>query len=352
MTLVVPYCLLLVIGCLTGGEQPLVVRLDELSAQPIPRMTDNERMTKDQSDKFAVIIGGVGGDPVYTKRFAEWTEAMYKLLRDRLDFAENHVYYLTATPQDISRPNAVKATAEAVRSAFKQLETRAQPHSLIFIFLVGHGSFDHEQAKVNLVGPDLTAEDLARMLEALPTKNVVVVNTTSASGAFIKTLSRSGRVVITATRSGYERNATMFAEHFIQAFQEAQADFDKNHRVSLLEAFTYAAKATAQWYERQGRLATEHALLDDNGDQVGHGEATEGDGMLARAVYLDSRPLRQATGDPELQKLVAESERLERAIEALKARKADMTAADYEAELERLLIRLAQIHQQIRGRQK
>ncbi|MBI3949797.1 MAG: hypothetical protein HY314_05025 [Acidobacteria bacterium] len=306
-------------------------------------------MTK---DNFAVIISGVGGDPAYTKRFAEWAEAMYDLLRDQLKFAEDQIFCLIATPTEAARLNTTKATADTVRSTLARLKALAQPRSRIFIFLVGHGSFENQQAKFNLVGPDLTAEDFDQLLDALPTQNIVLVNAASASGPFINALSQPGRVIITATRSGHERNATTFAEFFIRAFKDNQADLDKSGRVSILEAFTYATKMIEQWYQQEGRLATEHALLDDNGDKIGHSGATDGDGALARMIYLDSQPLTQAAGDAELQKLMQEKERLEPSIEALKARKTEMSSAAYEAELERLLIQLAQINQKIRARQK
>jgi hypothetical protein len=277
---------------------------------------------------------------------------MYDVLRRQLDFSGDQIFYLTATPTEGQRPQAAKATAEAVRSTFERVKAAAKPDSRIFIFMVGHGSFENEQAKFNLVGPDLAAEDYGHLLDALPTQHIVLVNTASASGAFLKALSKPGRIIITATRSGHERNATMFAEFFIQAFKENQADFDKNDRLSMFEVFDYAAKMTEQWYQQEGRLATEHPVLDDNGDKTGHREATDGDGAVARAFYLDSRSEVAAAGDPELRKWLEEKEQLERSIEALKARKAEMESAAYEAELERLLVRLAQVNQNIKARQK
>lgn len=321
-----------------------------------PVAHDHLQRTSDQEPRrdgrFAVIIEGVGGEPVYTQRFRNWTHAMIDVLGGELAFAEDHIFYLTASPTETVTANTARATAAEVRSTFERLNTMVEAGDLIFVFLVGHGSFDGQQAKFNLSGPDLTAEDFDRLLDALPTDNVILVNAASASGAFIKPLSQPGRIVITATRSGYERNATRFAEFFIQAFKKEQADTDKNQRVSLLEAFTYATRMTAEWYERRGTLATEHALLDDNGDHVGHRGALEGDGLLARTTYLDARPLAQAVDDPILQRLLDERERLERAIEALKARKTDMSPTAYEAQLEKLLVRLARVNQSIKARQK
>jgi hypothetical protein len=188
--------------------------------------------------------------------------------------------------------------------------------------------------------------------ERVTARKVVVVNMASASGEFIKPLSGAGRVVITATRSGQEQYAPRFAEHFIAALGNPEADADKNGRVSAFEAFTYATKLTGDYYEKKGLMATEHALLDDNGDGVGHAKADEGDGALARTTYFDSLPLQQAGGDEELAKLFSERLRLEGEIERLKARKAQMNEDEYDAALEKLLIEFAKVDQSIKAKRK
>jgi hypothetical protein len=218
--------------------------------------------------------------------------------------------------------------------------------------LIGHGSFDNQQAKFNLIGPDLAAKDYAQLIGLLPNKRVVFVNCASSSGEFIKPLSGEGRIVITATRSGNEQNATVFADHFIAGLTDGAADVDKNGRVSVLEAFNYATKLTADWYKQKNRLATEHALIDDNADGAGHEEAAGGDGGLAKVVYLDSKTVEEAAGDAQLGRLIKERQRLEEEIEKLKPRKAQMKQEEYDAELERLLVELATVNQQIKARQK
>jgi hypothetical protein len=178
------------------------------------------------------------------------------------------------------------------------------------------------------------------------------MNMASASGEFIKPLSGADRIVITATRSGNEQNATRFAEHFIAALNNPEADADKNGRVSVLEAFSYAGKLTNDSYDQAGKIVTEHALLDDNGDGAGHPKAEAGDGVLAKTTYFDSLPQQRAGGDAELAKLFTDRIRLEGEVEQLKARKDQMKAEDYEAALEKLLIDLAKVSQSIKARQK
>jgi hypothetical protein len=299
-------------------------------------------------NKFAVVISGIGGDEAYSTRFAKWTADLRSALVERLGFAEERVITFAEKPIEEEQ----RCTADAVREAFGKLRNSVKADQQVFIFFIGHGSFDGKTAMFNLMGKDLSAADYAQLIKALPTRKVVVVNMASASGEFIKPLSGAGRVVITATRSGQEQNATRFAEYFIAALGNPEADADKNGRVSALEAFDYATKLTGDSYEKKGLLATEHALLDDNGDGVGHAKAGDGDGTLAKTTYFDSLPLQQAGGDEELAKLFTERLRLEGEIEQLKARKSQMNEDEYDAALEKLLIEFAKLNQSIKARRK
>ncbi|MGH9938221.1 MAG: C13 family peptidase, partial [Blastocatellia bacterium] len=272
-------------------NRPVAAKQEAQKAEPTP----TPRLPPDPN-KFAVIISGISGEEAYSTRFAKWTADLRAALIERLGFAEDHLMALTEKPAEKEQP----CSAGAVRDTFAKLRNSVKPDNQVFIFFIGHGGFDGKIAKFFLIGPDLTAADYAQLINNLPTRKVVIVNMASASGEFIKPLSGNGRVVITATRSGQEQNATRFAEYFIAALGNPEADTDKNGRVSALEAFTYASKLTGGSYEQKGLLATEHALFDDNGDGVGHAKADEGDGALARTTYFDSLPLQQAGGDEEL----------------------------------------------------
>jgi hypothetical protein len=149
-----------------------------------------------------------------------------------------------------------------------------------------------------------------------------------------------------------EQNAPRFAEPFIEALGNSEADADKNGRVSALEAFEYANKLIAKQFEGKGTLLTEHALLDDNGDGAGHQQVEAGDGGLAKLTYFDSLPKQQAGGDPVLAKLFEDKLRLESEVERLKARKAQMNEDEFYNELEKPLLELARIGQTIRAQKK
>ncbi|HJT68275.1 MAG TPA: hypothetical protein VJ749_17590 [Pyrinomonadaceae bacterium] len=288
------------------------------------------------ANKFVLIINGAGGEAAYAKQFEQWTTELQAALSDHYGFGAEQTKVLP------------RATAEDVKRTFAQLKTQLDANNVLFVFLIGHGSFDGKESKFNLVGPDLSASDYNALLTSLPTHRVVIFNMSSASGEFAKSLSAKGRIVITATKSGQESNATRFPGFFIAALNAKDADTDQDGHVSVLEAFVYANRLTADFYARAGRLATEHALLEDNGDGVGHEKAEAGEGLLARATYLDSLSIDEAAASAATGRLLKERTRLEAEIEQLIARKQNMPEAQYEASLERLFIELAKINRSIK----
>lgn len=296
-------------------------------------------------NKYAVIINGASGEPEYAKQFEQWSTQLSSVLSDRYGFDSKQIKVLTEKPADAS---TTRATAEEVKSTFTALKSQLDANNILFLFLIGHGSYDGKESKFNLVGPDLSATDYNAMLASLPTRRVVVFNMSSASGEFIKSLASKGRIVITATRSGQETNATRFAGFLIAALNATDADTDQDGHTSVLESFVYANRLTEDFYKRAGRLASEHALIDDNGDGVGHDKLEAGEGLLARATYLDSLSVDEAAASVATAKLIKERARLEGEIEQLIARKASMQEAEYETTLERLFIQLAKVNRSIK----
>jgi len=289
-------------------------------------------------NKFALIINGAGGEPEYAKQFEQWSKDLTKVLSERFGFDGKQIKVLTEK----------QATAEEVKRTFAALKTELAANNVLFVFLIGHGSFDGKESKFNLVGPDLAASEYNVLLSALPTRRIVVFNMSSASGEFIKSLAAKGRIVVTATRNGQETNATRFTGFFIAALNATDADTDQDGHTSVLEAFVYATRLTDDFYKRAGRLTTEHAMLDDNGDGVGHERVEAGDGLLARATYLDSLSVDEAAASAATGRLLTERARLEGEIEQLIGRKASMQESEYEAALERLFIELAKINRTIK----
>jgi len=243
-------------------------------------------------------------------------------------------------------------TRDEIDKALAGFAKMASPEDVVYVVLLGHGSADGASAKFNLPGPDIGPADFNTMLRRLPTRNIVFVDTSSSSGPFIEGLSAPGRTIITATRNGAEQFTTLFGGFFVEAFSTEGADADKNKRVSMLEAFRYAKGEVTRAYEREGLLATEHAMLDDNGDKQGSQDPmpTGADGKLAAAMSLgsaaDAVPL---PSDPKLRQLYLDRRDLERRVEALRLLKDSMDPAKYTSELEKLVTDMALKTREIRA---
>jgi hypothetical protein len=295
-------------------------------------------------ERYALIVSGASGGEKYATQQQKWRDDLAAALRNTFVFAEANVVALAEEGATTS-----KATADNVKRLLGDLRRRLTKEDLLLVVLIGHGTFDGESAKFNLVGPDLTAPEWKGLLDGIPGR-VVVVNTTESSYPFLEELSQRGRVIVTATDSVAQRFATVFPEHFVRAISDLSSDFDKNGRVSVWEAFAAASAAVKDYYEQRGQLSTERPVLDDNGDKVGREAQAPGpDGTLARTTYLDAEP-GTITADVALAGLQRRRAALEAQLEELKAKKDSLAGPDYESQLERVLIELARVARQIRTR--
>jgi len=288
-------------------------------------------------DNYALVITGASGGEPYAAKYAGWRQSFVSTLRTKFGYPDDHVIVMA----EGSGAGIRAATRDEVRRTLLDLRARLGKDDQLVVLLIGHGTAaEDDDAKFNLVGPDLRASEWADLLKPLPSR-VVFVDTTAVSFPFLKRLTGPGRVVVTATDSSAQEFETGFGEFFVRAFEDPSADADKNGRVSLFEAFMYASAATRAWYEQRGQLPTERPLLDDDGDGVGHEAWNPGsDGALARATFLQPPPI------PANDVAAASARRqreLESQIEDLKRRRAAMPAAAYDAELERLLLELARM---------
>jgi hypothetical protein len=295
-----------------------------------------------------VIVVGLGGEPKYTDAFHELAVTMIQAAEKKMGVAAANITYLGEKAAQPAVPvYKGRASREAVQKALGTIAQTAAPGDLVFILLIGHGGSQAGESRFNLPGPDMTAADFVPLLAALGRQEVVFVNTASASGDFVKALSAKGRTIVTATKSAMERNQTEFPSYFVQAFSEEGADADKDQRVSVLEAFTYARREVERFYEKGHLLATEHAVLDDNGDGTGSAtpDPATGDGAAAPAAAPGS------SADPRIAELRRQRRGIEEKIGALKARKEAMESAQYEDELEKLLVELARSEAALRQKE-
>ena len=282
---------------------------------------------------FYVTVAGLGGEPDYEQRFTSQAQEIDKLL------------HASGGDSKITTLYGAQATKANVQNALQQVSREAKPNDAFVLMLIGHGSFDGYDYKINLPGPDLSGVELGAMLDRIGCTRQLVVNMTSASGGSRASLEKANRVVITATKAGNEKNATVFARFWVEALRDPSADTDKNETVSALEAFIYADSKTAQFYDTQKRLATEHPILEDTGQGDGERKPSpeNGEGLkAAQFALLRIGTAQVAASTPEKKALLEKRDALEELIDKLKYEKAAMAADDYKKKLQDLLIQLAQ----------
>jgi hypothetical protein len=300
-----------------------------------------------QAALYITIVQGLGGQPEYQQQFDQQRVVLAAAARTLTD------------AERISEFAGDAATREAVLAHFAALNTRMTNEDRVALYLVGHGSFDGEEYKFNLPGPDLTAADIKQLLDALPGSNHFVLNTSSTSGAMVELITgvptargEGGNaraaatadaptdkyLLVAATRNGNERNATHFGRFFAEALSSEAADINKNNNISVQEAFDYAARAVEDYFSEAGRLATEHPQLRGNGAAAF---------TLSRLNALEL----PADADPELTRLLQERDTLDRQLEELQLRRSQLDNADYLRQLQDLVLRTAELTERIEAAQ-
>jgi hypothetical protein len=290
-----------------------------------------------------IVVVGTPGTPEYEIPFRKWATAWKSA-------AEKAQAEFVAIGQG---DEAGTTDHDRLKSTLAEKTTGSEP---LWVVLIGHGSFDGKEAKFNLRGPDVTDAEVAAWLGPIK-RPVAVIDCASSSSPFLNKLSGPGRVVITATRSGSEQNFARFGESLAEAIADPRADLDKDGQVSLLEAYLTAASRTAEWYKSRSRLATEHALIDDNGDRLGTPadwfkgvrairRAKDGaspDGLRAHQLPLIPSD-RERSIPPEIRQ---KRNALELSLAALHDRKGQPPEADYSAPLAPRRVELARLYRDL-----
>jgi hypothetical protein len=297
-----------------------------------------------QDRPSVVLIVGAPGEAEYGSNFLHQAELWEKAC------AQGECTHVAIGLGPAARTNDYELLKQTLDAEPKD---GAGPLWLVFI---GHGTFDGKEARFNLRGPDVCASELALWFKPFH-RPLAVINTASSSAPFLNLLSATNRVIITATRSGSERNFTRFGQYFAEALTNPEADLDKDGQISLLEAFLTASRQAADFYKIEGRIVTEHALLDDNGDGLGTPadwftglRATKRakdkaalDGLLANQFHLGlSDEERKWTPNQR-----ARRDSLERAVLLQREKRAQMNEEEYYRQLERLLLELARLYDSV-----
>ena len=329
-----------------------------LSARQIPAEQRDYFLPRPSTEKYVVMLTGAAAEEKYAQRFRDWSLRLFDVLTTSYGYRSDRITLLLGKGDPMESRVSGPCRKETIIETLNNLAATTQPGDQILFFLIGHGTSNEEGAKFNIVGPDITGEAFAQLLEAFPQRDIIVINTTSASHPFCAALSAPGRVIISATRSRAEKYDTVFAPYFIEALENRRADRDKNRRLSMWEAYHYAKQHVEKWYTDKDRIPSEHPTLDDNGDALLNmqPEPTKNDGRLAQIAYLDVLPktlVLVGTADGPISPMVIEltnrAHELERAVFLLRNRKGEIAAADYKKQMETLLIDLARTSRDLRN---
>jgi hypothetical protein len=305
-----------------------------------------------------ILVQGAPGEEVYAEAFSSQIKAWKKAAaKANAGVTTIGTETLNDPAGTVSTPGTSNAPATAIepRALLEKTLTELPKEGTaeVWIVLIGHGTWDGKEPRFNLEGPDLSATDLAAWLKPVQ-RPVVVINTSSSSAPFIPVLAGPNRTIITATRSGNERNYAHFGQYLAASLDDTAADYDQDGRISLLEWFLRASSRTAEFYLAEGRILTEHALIDDNGD----GKGTPAEwfrGLRATTKAKDKTPVdgarahqRSLAPDPGSLTMTAAQlagrEKLEAEINGLREKKNTLPVDEYYQKLEDLFRRLADLY--------
>lgn len=294
-----------------------------------------------QAPSQVIVVVGASGSEEFEQPFREWGQRWQNAAcKAQVD----------CTVIGVDKPEQA-SDRDQLQHLLKAATENKKPGPL-WLVLLGHGTYDGKTARFGLRGPDLSSLELKEFLQPVE-RPLAVVGCFSCSGPFLAELSGPRRIILTSTKSGHEYNFSRFGDFLSTAIDDPAADLDKDEQTSLLEAYLAASSKLNEFYARDSRLVTEHALLDDNGDRLG----TPADWFQGLRVVKQSKPggvvdgllARQFVLVPSGQdtKLSPTAMRqrteLEAELAALRARKGQVADADYFTQLELVLLKLARI---------
>ncbi len=360
--------LLLFVGILAG-----LLRTAAVAQEPSPASTDGQHL---------ILVIGAPGTDEYAAMFsawaARWEEAALQggsqctvIGRLKIEAAEPEAVSrvqasdrVELSPPDQASENKENRSAQLGpgydETSLQQLEAAIAASGSVaateplWIVVIGHGTFDGRTASLNLQGPDVSAEQLSELLKSVK-RPVTFIGCASCTAPFVNALSAPGRVILSATKDGNQIQFCRFGDAMSQAISGLDADINRDGQTSLLEAWLFASRRTADFYKTEGRLATEHSLLDDNGDAKGtRAEVFEGDRPNPNAENADQLDGKSAARwhfvrSDEERRLSLEQRQIRDALEAqveqLRRRRGMLEESDYLQQLEELMLPLARLYE-------
>ncbi len=294
-----------------------------------------------------LIVVGANGTEEYGTTFRSWSDR-WKAAAERATIEHRLIGI------DLQTAESSTTDLETLKQTLSEW-TRTETREPLWIVLIGHGTFDQKSASFNLRGPDLSAGVMAELCKDSRCP-LAVICCFSCSAPFLNSLSAPERVIVTATKDGNQIQYSRFGDAMSLAIAGLDADTDRDGQTSLMEAWLFASRRTAEFYAEEGRLATEHSLLDDNGD-----------GRGSRCELFEGRELKPDVKEPQLvdrqlssrwhlirssEELSLTSEQREKRDEfelklaELRTQKDSLPEEEYLNKLQELLVPLAQLYKE------
>jgi len=274
-----------------------------------------------------LIVAGLGGDPEYEARFTQWSQ---KMATASLTAAGGETQSVVNLSGDAARRDAIESRLVAMTKGMGEGDE-------FVLVLIGHGSYDGSEYRLNIPGPDITGSELGALLDRIPgTVPQLIVNTTSTSGAVADKWAKANRVIVTATRSGGERNATRFAGFWAEALTNDAADRDKDGNVTAQEAYDYAVRRVGDAFKSDAALQSEHAKL--TGSNAGRFVVAR---LGAAALFAS---------DSELMALRKQQNGIEQRLAQIRPLKAQLSKDEYYDRIEPVMLELARLGERIDAR--
>ena len=314
------------------------------------------------SEGVLILVNGAAGDDVYTAKFKQISSTWESIAKQAgflcqvvgpnyndesskpFEALDSAVSKLVGSPVTEAQSGSVNTNdKDRLRNALETLDPNEG--GVCWLVYVGHGSFDGKNSWMNLRGADVSDQELGSWIKPFRRPMTLVFGSAS-SAPMMKSLAGDNRTIITATRNGNEKSYCYFGEYLGKAFMDPDADLDLDDGISILEAFLFASKQTAQFYEENRRMLTEHAVLEDTGDGIGlqasqfeglQSKSRSREGFLSRGTYLI--PPEEETGYSA--EWLFERDQLEIKLLSLKEMRSTLSSEEYSLRLENILIELA-----------
>ena len=234
--------------------------------------------------KYAIIVSGASNDSQHYKWFLNSSNMAYNLLTNN-GYLDENIFYLFENSKE--KHVDFEATINGFKKVVKDIQKITNKTDTILLFLIGHGSYLGVNSYYTLNDYNLSDTEMAEMFKPIKRAKIIFVFSPCNSGGFIDDLSAENTIIITSTQKD-EVNRAAFIEPLLTSFN-GTGDSNSDGKVSFAEAFNYASRNVKDQYadNNWGNL-TEHALIDGNGDKIGHeapfANTLEGD--LAENIYL------------------------------------------------------------------